>query len=63
MAGLEQRIDRLEQRIQDNDQGPNYVSVESLDELADLHLTRPVKIYIGCSPDDWGEPTPEQGAP
>ena len=62
MAGLEQRIDRLEQRIQGEDQGPGYVSVEDLGELAGLHLTRPVKVYIGCSPDDWGEPAPEQGA-
>jgi len=63
MAGLEQRIDRLEQRMQGKDQGPGYVSVEDLDELAGLHLTRPVKVYIGVSPADWPEPTKERGAP
>ena len=64
MAGLEQRIDRLEQRMQGKDQGPGYVSVEDLDELAGLHLTRPVKVYLGgVSPDDWPGPTKERGAP
>jgi len=48
--------------MQGKDQGPGYVSVEDLEQLADLHLTRPVKVYIGVSPADWPDPAPEQGA-
>jgi len=63
MKGLEGRLEKLEQRIQGKDQGPGYVSVADLGQLADLHLTRPVKLYIGVSPADWPDPVPEQGAP
>jgi len=64
MKSLEGRLSDLEQHMQGKDRGPGYVSVEDLDELAGLHLTRPVKVYLGgVSPADWPDPVPEQGAP
>ena len=63
MKSLEGRLSDLEQHMQGKDQGPGYVSVENLGQLADLHLTRPVKLYVGVSPADWPDPVPEQGAP
>jgi len=53
---VESRLAKLEQaEAISAEDVPRFVSVATREELADLGLTRPVKVYIGISPDDWNE--------
>jgi hypothetical protein len=55
MTGMERRLARLEQKTGDNGDVLAYVAVDSLDDLDGLAKSRPVKLYIGFSPDEWDE--------
>ena len=51
--GQARRVGALEDLLQLDVDRPPYVSVDSWDALALLDLDRPVKVYVGVSPDDW----------
>jgi len=56
MRDQERRVDRLELRVQAGTGGRVlYVAVETWADLDAIALERPVKVYVGVSPDDWDE--------
>jgi len=61
---VNQRLDKLERDTRQDQQQPTYISVDvETWESGDLKLDRPVKVYIGISPDDWDQDEQGQKCP